>query len=196
MKSPVHISRRSSGAFTLPEMMIAITIFMIVIGGILSAHIFGMRMMQLNTNKLTTTEWSRKTFGRMADEVRSSHAVAIGNYNTNSSSFDGLLDGEAQQGTALLISPTTDTNSYILYVLDVPDQTFIRMTDQANSSVTLANSITNTIAFTAQDFSGNLLTSLATSNNPVIHFVLQFSLPESFLQEANQYKLETSMTRR
>ncbi|HEV2694041.1 MAG TPA: prepilin-type N-terminal cleavage/methylation domain-containing protein [Verrucomicrobiae bacterium] len=196
MKPAAHISRRSSRAFTLPEMMIAITIFLIVIVGILSAHIFGLRMMQMNSNKLKTTEWSRKTFGRMADEVRSSYAAAVGNLDTTNSSFEGLLDGEPQQGTALLITPTTDTNSYILYFLNTVGQTFTRMTDQPGSAVTLAYSITNVIAFTAQDFSGNVLSNQATSNNPVIHMLLQFSEPESFLQESHQYKLETSMTRR
>jgi prepilin-type N-terminal cleavage/methylation domain-containing protein len=203
MKLPAAILRRgpvaapaAMRAFTLPEMMIAVTIFVIVIGGILSAHIFGLRMFQANATKLNTTEWSRKTFTKLADEVRSCHTLAIGNLNSTNSSFEGLLEGEAQQGTALMITPTTNTSSYILYFLNTQDQTFRRMTDQAQSTVVLAESVTNTIAFTGQNFSGEMLTSIASSNSPVIHLVLEFSQPERFLQSAQQYKLETSMTQR
>jgi len=203
MKLPAITFRRDATAhgagrlgFTLPEMMIAVTIFTVVIGGILSAHIFGLRMFQANAAKLTTTEWSRKTFTRMADEVRSCNSLSVGSLNSTNSSFEGLVEGEPQQGTALLITPAGNTNSYILYFLNTKDQTFRRMTDQPKSTVVLAESITNEIAFVAQNFSGEMLTSLASSNSPVIHLILECSQPARFLQSAQQYRLETSMTRR
>src|SRR5450756_966231 len=95
--------------FTLPEILIAMTILIMVVGGILSAHIFGLRMFQLNQTKLAATEWSRTTFRRIADEVRSGNEVQVGNINSTNQTFEGLLDGEPQQGTGLLIYPTTDT---------------------------------------------------------------------------------------
>ena len=50
------------------------------------------------------------------------------------------------------------------------------------------------MAFTAQDFSGNVLTN--NQNNRVIHLTLEFYQPARFLLGADYYKLETSMTRR
>ena len=50
------------------------------------------------------------------------------------------------------------------------------------------------MAFCAQDFSGNVLTN--NQNNQVIHLTLEFYQPARFMQGADYYKLETSMTRR
>jgi prepilin-type N-terminal cleavage/methylation domain-containing protein len=196
MKLRASIPATPARGFTLVEILIAMAILVIVVGGILSAHIFGLRMFQVNETKLTATAWSRTTFRRITDEVRSGNVVQVGNMNSTNGTFEGLLDREPQQGTGLLIYPTTDTNSYILYFLNVADETFRRATDQAGSAVVLADSVTNNLVFTAEDFSGNVLTSITGSNSPVIHLTLEFYQPQKFLQDAHQYKLETSMTRR
>jgi hypothetical protein len=60
--------------------------------------------------------------------------------------------------------------------------------------VILADSVTNTLPFSARDFSGNMLTN--SQNNQVIHLTLEFHQPARFMQGADYYKLETSMTRR
>lgn len=188
--------RLAISAFTLTEILIAMAIFLIVVTGILTAHLFGLRMFQVNETKLTSTGWSRTTFSRIADEVRSCDTMAVGNLNATNSNFEGLLDGEVQQGNGLLIYPTTNTSSYILYFLNSKDQTFRRTTEQSGSAVILASMVTNNLIFSAQDFSGNLLTSSSSSKSPVIHLSLDFNQPQKFQQSAYQYKLETSMTRR
>ena len=67
-------------------------------------------------------------------------------------------------------------------------------TDQTGTAVILADSVTNTLVFSAQDLSGNVLTNI--ENNPVIHLTLEFYQPARFLLDADYYKLETSMKRR
>jgi prepilin-type N-terminal cleavage/methylation domain-containing protein len=188
----------SCQAFTLPEILIASTILLLVVGGILSAHLFGLRMLAVNTTKLSATEWSRKTFGRMADEVRSCDSAYIGTVTNIGSTnfFQQLLDGELEQGTSLMINTTT--NSFILYFLNPSDQTLRRTTGQVSTAVILADSITNTAIFTAQDFSGNILTNLSgnAASKPVIHLTLEFYQPQKYLQDPDYYKLETSMLQR
>ena len=192
------VRRGSRQAFTLPEILIASTIFLLVVAGILSAHLFGLRMLAVNTTKLSATEWSRKTFGRMADEVRSCNSAYIGNITNIGSTnfFQQMLDGELEQGNSLMINTTT--NSFILYFLNSADQTLRRTTDQVSSAVILADSITNTAIFTAQDFAGNILTNLSgsASSKPVIHLTLEFYQPQHYLQDPDYYKLETSMLQR
>ena len=83
-----------------------------MVGGIIAANLFGLRMFQVTQTKLNVTTWSRQTVGQITAEIHACNAVWVGNITTNSV-FEGLLDGETQQGTALLIYPTTDTNSYI-----------------------------------------------------------------------------------
>ena len=58
----------------------------------------------------------------------------------------------------------------------------------------LADSVTDTMVFKAQDFSGQVLTN--SQNNQVIHLTLEFYQPEHFMVGPDYYKLETSVTRR
>ncbi len=182
----------SAQGFTLPEMMIALTVFLLVIIGIVTANLFGLRMFQVNESKLNATEWSRKVFGRITDEVHFCDTVHIG--NMTNSAFAGLLDGDPQQGSSLLIYPTTNTTKYILYYVNPSDQTFRRATEEAGTATILADSVTNELAFSAQDFSGILLTN--SLNSRVIHLKLEFYQPKRFMLQPDYYKLETSMTRR
>jgi hypothetical protein len=121
--------------------------------------------------------------------------VEVGNLTTNGI-FEGLLDGETQQGNALMIYPTSSNNIYTMYNIELADQTFRQTvaTPIATNTVIMADSVNNTIAFTAQDFSGNILTN--NLNNRVIHLTLEIYQPARFMVGADYYKIETSMTRR
>jgi prepilin-type N-terminal cleavage/methylation domain-containing protein len=187
-----HRSQTLNKGFTLPEILIAMTIFLIVVGAVVSANLFGLRMFQMTNTKLVVTQWSRQTANKMAGEVRGCNSVQVGNYTTNSD-FEGFLPGETQQGNALQIYPTTDTNNYIMYFVNLADQTFQR-TDHPGNTVKLADSVTNTLPFSAQDFSGTVLTN--NNNNQVIHLTLEFYQPARFMQDADYYKLETSVKQR
>jgi prepilin-type N-terminal cleavage/methylation domain-containing protein len=188
-------SRTSNKGFTLVELLIAITVFMLLLAGIVAANLFGLRMFQVNQTKLNATEWSRNTFGKITDEIHSCSAVSVGNMTTNGV-FVGLLDGEPQQGTAIEIQ-TTNSASLIYYFFNSSDDTF-RRTEFTPHIITntfiLADSITNAIIFSALDFSGQVRTN--NQNNRVIHVTLDFYQPESYMQNAYYYQLETSVTRR
>ncbi|MGO8836452.1 MAG: prepilin-type N-terminal cleavage/methylation domain-containing protein [Limisphaerales bacterium] len=199
LQVPSTGSGRSGGplpdkGFTLPEMLIAMTVFLLMVGGIIAANLFGLQMFRITQTKLNATTWSRQTIEQIAGEIHTCNTVWVGNSTTNG--FEELLDGETQQGSALLIFPTTATNNYIVYFFNPSDDTF-RQTVAAPSgtnTVILADSVTNTLIFAAQDFSGNVLTNNA--NNRVIHLTLEFYQPARFMQGADYYKMETSVTRR
>ncbi|HTY86325.1 MAG TPA: hypothetical protein VMB80_02575 [Candidatus Acidoferrum sp.] len=182
-----------SFGFTVPEILVAATVFSIMVIGIIAANLFGLKMFQITQAKLNVTTWSRQTIDRITSEVRACNNAWIGNITTNGV-FETLLDGETQAGTGLLIYPGTNTTNYIIYFLNPNDLTFRRTTDQTGTAEILASSVTNTIVFTAQDFSGNVLTN--NQNNRVIHLTLDFYQPQRFLQGADYYRVETSVTRR
>jgi prepilin-type N-terminal cleavage/methylation domain-containing protein len=184
--------KTARGGFTLTEILFALAIFGIVVVGILSANLLGLRMMQVNETKLAATEWSRNTFGKLTEEIHSCNAAYIGNMTNGF--FTGLLDGEPQQGDSLMIYPTASTTNYVLYFLNPSDQTFRRTTGQTNTAVVLADSVTNNMIFTAEGFSNNVLTT--TLNNRVIHVRLDIYQPEHYLSAPDYYQLETSVTRR
>ncbi len=179
--------------FTLPEILIATMVFLLMVAGIIAANLFGLQMFQFTTTKLNVTTWSRETVEAITTEVQGCNSVWVGNITTNGV-FQTLLDGETQQGTGLLIYPTTNTTNYIIYFLNPSDQTFRRTTSQPGTAEVLADSVTNTLVFAAQDFSGNVLTN--NENNRVIHLTLEFYQPALFTVGADYYKLETSVTRR
>ena len=134
--------------FTLPEILIATTVFLLMVGGIIAANLFGLRMFQITQTKLNVTTWSRETIEQITAEIHACNTVWVGNITTNGV-FEGLLDGETQQGTGLLIYPTTNTTNYIIYFVNPSDETF-RQTVAAPSgtnTVILADSVTNTMAF-------------------------------------------------
>jgi len=181
--------------FTLPEILIAMTVFLLMVGGIVAANLFGLRMFQFTQTKLNATTWSRNTFGKITDEIHACHSVSILTVDTNGN-FAELLDGELQQGNALMIFPTTDTNNYTIYFVNSSDETFrqIVAAPSGTNTVILADSVTNNIVFSLQNISGNILTN--KDNNRLIHLTLEFYQPERFTLGADYYKLETSMTRR
>jgi len=180
---------RPDEGFTLPEVLIAMTVFLLVIIGVVAANLFGLKMFQVTQTKLNVTTWSRETSDKITAEVHACNSVWVGNVATNGV-FATLLDGEKQQGTGLLIYPTTNTTNFV----NPADQTFRRTTGQPGTAEILADSVTNTQVFAAEDFSGNVLTN--NDNNRVIHLTLEFYQPARFLLGADYYKMETSMTRR
>ena len=185
----------SDKGFTLPEILIATAVFLLMLSGIIFANLFGLEMFQITETKLNVTTWSRETIEQIAGEIRACNTVWVGNVTTNGV-FEGLLDGETQQGNAIQIYPTTNSNSYTIYFVNSSDETFRQTvaTPSGTNTVILADSVTNTMIFAAQDLSGNVLTN--NQNNRVIHLGLEFYQPARFMLGADYYKMETSVTRR
>ena len=182
---------RSKG-FTLPELLISITVFALLVIGIVFANIYGLSMFRITETTLNATDEARKTIGRMANEIRTCNTVWVG--NVKNGVFVAQLDGEIQQGTGLLIRPTTNSTQYVIYFVNPSDQTFRRTTSTPGSATVVAESVTNSVVFSAQDHLGQVLTN--NQNNRVIHVNLEFYQPKRHLQIADYYKLETSVTRR
>ena len=84
-------SARRSRAFTLSEMMIAMSILTLVLAGVLSSHLFGIRLLELTKAKLGASDEARKALGKLVTEIRSAKMIQIG--NGDSSSFTEVADG-------------------------------------------------------------------------------------------------------
>ena len=199
MKLPVPLPGSRAGAaptpvggFTLPEVLISSTLLILVVSGVLSGHLFGLSMFRITGTKLAATDAARKTTGQITSEIQTCKTTWIG--NVRNGMFEALLDGETQQGSGLLIYPTTNQANFIIYFVNSADQTFRRTTSTPDSATILAESVTNTVVFRAQDYLGNVLTN--NQNNRVIHLNLEFYQPKRYMQVADYYKLETSVTRR
>ena len=78
-----------------------------------------------------------------------------------------------QQGNALQIHSTTDTNSFIRYYRDAADNNLKFMSNGSVAPVVVAKQIINPVIFKMEDSSGNVLTG--KQNNCVIGLTLDFS---------------------
>src|SRR6476469_8212795 len=91
-------------AFTLPELMLAFSVLMIVIAGLLTSHLCGLRMFQLTRSKIIASQGARKAISRMTDEIRGAKWVQVGIFTNNA--FKPAPEGTAQRGNAIQIYST------------------------------------------------------------------------------------------
>ncbi len=192
MKPVSSNSVQSCRAFTLPELLVALTVFSFVTAGVIFAHLYGLTMFYVTENSLTTTAAARQVAGKLTDEIRTSSSVLIG--NVNSGVFAARLNGELQEGNGLAIYPTANASNYVIYFVNSADQTLRRTTEKTNSTVILAESITNAVVFRAENHLGQTQTNKL--NNRVIHFNFEFYHPRRQQLVADYFKLESSVTRR
>ncbi|HAV64100.1 MAG TPA: hypothetical protein DCY13_17255 [Verrucomicrobiales bacterium] len=191
-------SRPQRRGYTLTEVMIASALFSLVILGAISANIFGLRMYGITKAKLGASDEAREAVSRLVNEIRAAKIVRVGNGSL--AGFTNIPMGEAQMGNALQIQPTTNVTPFIRYFWDANDQQFKRTVDGAGSSIVVANFISNSIVFRAEDYKGTVLTN--NQNNRVINLKLEFfqiQYPIVTIGPGglfDYYKLETRIARR
>lgn len=171
-----HKVRRYSQAFTLTELMIAMTLLILVLGGMIYAHINGLRMYEITRAKLGASESTRMSLAYLNAEVRSSQKVAVG--TGSNTSFTEVGDGTNQQGNAIQVyrpdwHATLNSNAWIRYYRDSDTSRLMRKPGPSAAPQMIAEAVTNAIVFTATDHTGtNILSN--NDNNDVIGVQLQF----------------------
>jgi prepilin-type N-terminal cleavage/methylation domain-containing protein len=181
-------------AFTLTEMMVTMAIFLILVGGLVSGNLFGLRMFQVEQTKLIASDEARRIVGKLMEEIHSCETFQVGTVSTNGT-FTGLAPGAPQMGPALIVYASTNATNFVVYYVNAADQKFRRATNVKGSTRVLAQSVTNaTGLFRAQDYLGNLLTNMQV--NTALHLKLEFYQAARFGVPPDYYKLETSATRR
>ena len=193
MKISLSHSRKRvvSRAFTLPEIMVTVAIFSIAMAGMIASFVFGAKMYRITEAKLGASDQARDVITKFSDEVRSATRIRIGSGQLNS--FTEVTNGAPQKGNAVQIYPTTSTNSFVRYYWDSTDNRLKKTTDGTNALTVLANSITNSVVFTSEDYAGNVLTD--NQNNRVIGLTLDFDQTE-FGKLFDFYRFRTKITRR
>lgn len=184
---------------TLPEVMIAMTVFIIAIGGFLTVHLFGLRLNEFVRAKLGASDEARRAMGRMMGDIRTAGMIRVGTGGVGD--FQEAAFGEAQRGNAIQVYPDkTQTNQFIRYFCDPNDGRLKRTVDGSTAVLVLAHSISDPVIFTSEDHLGNVLTH--PMNNRVIgldlHF-LQLVDPTIKIGEGglfDSYRLHTKITRR
>ena len=202
MKLPNQLTsgrtHRRTRAFTLPELMVTMAVFTILMAGLLAAHMMGMRMRRASETKLSSTASARRALNNIRDEVRTAKLLSVG--SGAQSTFTQVPNLSQQVGNSLQIYATTNTNNFVRYYLDPSEQALMRVTSSNTTPQTVAENITNQVVFSAEDFNGNILTN--GQNNRVIRMVLEFYQKEYALAKTTNggmydyYRVQTRITRR
>ncbi len=199
MKLQLHQINRHRRAATLVEFMIAMVTMIIAVGAILSSYIYGLKTTQFIKPKLGASDEARKVISLLTDEIRSSKKVSIGNGSL--SAFTEAGPWTRQQGSAIQIYPTTNyVTPYIRYYWDLADSKLKRTTNGMTAAMVIANSVTNQLIFTSEDYAGNVLSN--NNNNRVIGMTLDFfqiQYPETPVGPGNYYdwyQLRSKITKR
>ncbi|MGA4644241.1 PulJ/GspJ family protein [Limisphaera sp. 4302-co] len=159
-------------AYTLPEVMVTSALLTLVIAGLISFHLLGLRLDRIGRAKLGATDEARRSLSLLEKEVREAGWVQVG--WGDESTFVPVSPGQPQTGNALQIyTDKADTNRFVRYFLDAANQQLVRFDPENGVHQTLARFVTNQLAFVAEDLSGTVQTN--PYNNRVIALTLQFN---------------------
>ena len=195
--APLNL-RRLRAAFTLTEMLVASSLFGLVVIGTVYSHIVGMKMFNVNATKLSASASARSALNSVRDDIREAKIIYVG--NGNALRFTNAPNGKLQEGNALQIYPTTSTNNFIRYYVNPVTRQLERKTSSSSEVKPVAFYLTNSIVFRAEDFEGHPLTN--NQNNRLVRMVLEHYQWEFPVARAgigghyDYYRLQTRMTRR
>lgn len=188
-----HGNRRSAlKAFTLPEVLLTMTICVLITIAVVISQLFGARLTQFTQAKVNTSDNARSLMRLLNSDIQSARLIRVGDGSV--SSFTEALIDTPQLGNALEIYPTTSSNVFLRYFRNAADSKLKRL--GTNGVVAdLAGNITNATVFSVEDFRGNVVTT--RQHNAVIGIDLQFNrltnpnLPLGPAQHYKSYRFQT-----
>jgi prepilin-type N-terminal cleavage/methylation domain-containing protein len=157
--------------FTLPEMMVSVLVFSMMILAVVGVWLFCLRWDQLVCSKVGASDLSRMSFDQLTSDIRAAKWWKIGSATNNGTTvnFTQCTNQMNQFGNAIKLSASGDTNSpaYAIYYFDTNACKLCYWSNGAplvymlaqylTNSGALGNGLTNTsMSFQAQQFNGNL----------------------------------------
>lgn len=115
---PAAVRRRHCAAFTLAEMLIAATIYLVMMVGVVVAiQVFALRVYSLASIRLQATQDARTAMNHLRDDIRQGTLLQVGNTD-NSGNFTAIAGSNAAVGNALQIFAGTNQGPpYSIYYL-------------------------------------------------------------------------------
>ena len=167
---------------TLIEVMIASTVMIAVIAGVMSANFLGLRQAKLMESKAGANDAARRYVNLLLYDIRSAKGYDIG--SMSGTNFIAITNGNFQ-GTALklfVVASSTnqviDNTRYLLYYFDTAQAAsgngFLWRQNSTNGVATIVvSNLVNTLYFTSEDYLGN--TQTVRTFKGVVHATLQFT---------------------
>ena len=169
-----RIEGRGRRGYTLTNLMVSMAIFLTALTALITTHLFGLRMFEINKMKLGASQEIPHVVNPVAADMKEARMVRVGSGTL--STFTEAAANSLQQGNAVQIYNSTDTNAFVRYYVDSADATLRRRA--ADGSVTVITpSVTNSVVFTVEDMTGQVLSNRAVRS--VVGMNLQFSAVEN-----------------
>lgn len=147
--------RRNAAAFTIPEVMITMSIVLLIMAAVITCHLTGLKMFEMTKAKLGASDDARRAISSMINEIRSAKTVRVGEGDLGA--FKEIEMDTPHVGSAIEIYSSTDTNAWIRYYWDGTDQKLKRATNGTTIPLVIANAVSNQMVFSAEDFTGTPL---------------------------------------
>jgi len=157
--------------FTLTELMVSMTIFSLVIAGMIAGHVFGLKVFQLTRSNLGAADSGRVLSMRLGTDVRSAEYIKIGRGDRKS--FQELSPGDIQEGNAIQIYYSFDTNDFSRYYIDAENGNLMSVSADGSELKLMAEGLLNQNVFHAEDATGRTLSN--RQNSFVLGLILQFN---------------------
>jgi prepilin-type N-terminal cleavage/methylation domain-containing protein len=158
-------------AFTLPELMVAVMVFTMMVLGIIGVWLFVMRWDELVQSKVGATELSRMSFDQLTTDIRAAKWWKVGSATNNgvTVNFTACTNQMDQFGNAIKVSSNSNTNSpaWAIYYFDTNACNLCYWSNGAANVTFIAQHLTNSgilgtdktntsMAFAAEQYNGNL----------------------------------------
>ena len=150
--------RQRAAGMTLTETLVASGVFGLVLVGMLYAQIVGLKYDQLVASKLGASESSRRGFDLLTSDIRAAKMWSVG--NGNGGAYTPCGNATNQQGNAIQLHFSNDTNSYVRYFFDTARYRLCRAVSSNSTYKIIAENLTNNMYFRAERYDGSLAQDL------------------------------------
>ncbi|MEY4916185.1 MAG: hypothetical protein RL616_98 [Verrucomicrobiota bacterium] len=175
------VKKRRAG-FTLVEVMIAGSVMLMVVAGVLSANFFGLRQSKLMEAKAGASDSSRRYVSQLLSDIKSAKGYDVG--SMSGTNFIAITNGNFQGPAirlfvaAISTNQVIDSSRYILYWFDTTQAAsgngmLNRMNSTNGVAKVVLSNLVNTLYFTSENYLGD--TQTVRTYKGVIHTILQFT---------------------
>jgi hypothetical protein len=163
---------RLTRAITIVEMMITMFVFGLATMAWVYSYLYGLKVDELTQSKLGASDESRRSFEKVARDIRCASVQSVGNYS--GTTFTPIVNGNLQSGNALQIKLVATNTNTITYYFDtnILGNWKLCRVHSAEPMTVIASNLQNSCNFTAEDFSGTAQSNML--DRMVIHFSLDF----------------------
>lgn len=147
---------KGTSGFTLVNLMVGGAISIFVLGAVISTHFFGLKMVE--KVELKTGGDVQSKIDRFRSDIHRSSKTEVG--FQYSSRFRGISFGRLRVGNAVQITPLEDPSTTVCYYMDWRSKELRRVSsDNPKQAQVVFRDVKSSRPFTAEDFSGNILTN-------------------------------------